>query len=223
MDVLSNDERSRAARFHAQDDRHRFALSRYMIRTILASHLCCDPCNLVFSYGPQGKPSLDRRHNCTLHFNSTHSGDVILCAFHDRPVGVDVEKVRPDLHWREIAERFYSPGERRALDGAHEEDQRRLFFQYWVRKEACLKVALDHCDVTGVSVTPSAGTVGLSETFSWYLQDLDLGDKYAAAVASPESGFHVSCWDWDHSSVSARAALGGHSRAASQCHLERGQ
>ena len=50
QEVLSFDERKRAARFHFPDDRQRFVASRALLRTILAAFLNIDAKELRFSY-----------------------------------------------------------------------------------------------------------------------------------------------------------------------------
>lgn len=42
---------------------------------------------------PDGKPVFARFPEC--HFNVSHSGSLALCALSDRPVGADIERLRP--------------------------------------------------------------------------------------------------------------------------------
>ena len=42
---------------------------------------------------PDGKPFFMRYPDC--HFNLSHSGEIVLCALSDQPVGVDVECICP--------------------------------------------------------------------------------------------------------------------------------
>lgn len=56
-----------------------------------------------------------------LHFNLSHSRGGIVCALHDRPVGVDIEKLRP--------------APRRLASGMSDEE----FFRLWTAREASVK------------------------------------------------------------------------------------
>jgi 4'-phosphopantetheinyl transferase len=82
--------------------------------------------------GAHGKPCCDGGPE----FNLSHSGDLILLALHrERPVGVDVEQLRPGLAWRPIARRVLPPEEWQALEAEGAE----AFLAAWCRLEARLK------------------------------------------------------------------------------------
>jgi 4'-phosphopantetheinyl transferase len=57
--MLSEDERERASRFHFLRDREYFTATRALLRTILAGYTDCDPKGLRFCYTDKGKPFLD--------------------------------------------------------------------------------------------------------------------------------------------------------------------
>ena len=68
---------------------------------------------------PGGKPFFpDRPDIC---FNLSHSHGAAVCALHDKPVGIDVEKLRP--------------APRRLAEGMEDE----AFFRLWTAKEATVK------------------------------------------------------------------------------------
>src|ERR1700690_2111518 len=99
-ETLSPAEWIRAERYHFPRDRERFIAARGLLRSILASYLKLDPCDLGFSSGPHGKPEL---HNvCSpLRFNLSHSDDMMLLAIsHSREIGVDLEVVRNDVPFK---------------------------------------------------------------------------------------------------------------------------
>ena len=60
LDVLSDDERARAARFVRARDRRRFARCRAALRQILGGILAEPPGSLRFEAAVKGKPELDR-------------------------------------------------------------------------------------------------------------------------------------------------------------------
>src|SRR6266480_2953802 len=88
--VLSEDERERAGRFHFERDRRRFVTGRSTLRRIVAGYLDASPREIVFEYGPQGKP---RVSESAISFNVSHSGACALFAFATQfEIGVDVEQ-----------------------------------------------------------------------------------------------------------------------------------
>lgn len=68
---------------------------------------------------PGGKPYFPGRPD--ICFNLSHSHGAAVCALHDKPVGVDIEKLRP--------------APRRLADGMDDE----AFFRLWTAKEATIK------------------------------------------------------------------------------------
>jgi len=135
---LSADEQTRAAQFHFAPDRLRYERSHSALRMILGMVLDVDPLALRFGVHPRGKPySL----NADIHFNLSHAGDLAVCAIADRPLGVDVEPVRPIPDWRDIASMVFSRQERHALELSAADQRDALFFSLWTRKEALAKAS----------------------------------------------------------------------------------
>ena len=136
--LLSADERERAARFRFERDRGRYVSGRAALRLLLAARLACDPQELDFAYGPEGKPFLA---GTRLQFNASHSADVALFAFAEgvRAIGVDIELPRPGFGGLDIARRFFAPGEVQRLLALPAAAQDGAFLRCWTRKEALLK------------------------------------------------------------------------------------
>lgn len=193
MAVLSPEERERAARFHFERDRSRFAMGRGYLRALLGRYVGCAPEQIVFRYGQRGKPSL-AADATGLEFNAAHSHDVALFAFAlGAPVGVDVELVRPGPAEEGIADRFFSPLEAEALRSLPEAERREAFFRCWTRKEAFVKANGEGLtyglDQFTVSLSPDepARLVDVArdprEADAWSLHHVDPGDSYIGAVA----------------------------------------
>ena len=84
----------------------------------------------------QGKPYLPDYPG--LFFNYSDSGDMAVVATDSRPVGVDIEKIRP-RSIQGILERFFLPDEIRQVDASTEEERLIRFFRLWTAKESLLK------------------------------------------------------------------------------------
>jgi 4'-phosphopantetheinyl transferase len=194
-ELLSADERRRAARFRFDRDRSRYIVGRGQLRVLLGRYLGLGPGEVRFGYGRFEKPHLAHPGPA---FNLSHSGSIVMYALRDEgEIGIDVELDDADFAKERIAERFFSPAEVRALRSLPEHQQAHAFLTCWTRKEAFIKargdglsLALDSFDV---SLTPGAPAELLRTAWSideprrWRLEDLsDPIAGYIAAVALPD-------------------------------------
>jgi 4'-phosphopantetheinyl transferase len=178
-----------------------------MLRTLLGRYLDLEPNGLRFSYGSHGKPAL--AGECgggKVRFNLSHSHELALFAFtRGRVVGIDLERIRPDLVNEQIAERFFSPREiamLRALPGSLEKE---AFFTCWTRKEAYIKargdglsLPLDAFDVSLVPGEPAElleSRENSNEVSRWCLQELVPDPGYVAAIAVEGHLWQLKCWE----------------------------
>ncbi|HUS35908.1 MAG TPA: 4'-phosphopantetheinyl transferase superfamily protein [Verrucomicrobiae bacterium] len=136
-DVLSEDERARAAKFRFDHDRKRFTSGRTALRLLLASYLKANPEKIEFVYGPSGKPATP---NSPVSFNLAHSGPHALLGFTlGQQLGVDVEEIREIDDMPAVAQISFSPGEFRRWQALPPDQKTRAFYRCWTRKEAYLK------------------------------------------------------------------------------------
>lgn len=82
-----------------------------------------------------GKPYLSDRPQ--IHFNLSHTGEWVLCAVSDTPVGVDAQVLT--RYRAKVAARWFSEEERQWI--AQQPDER--FTRLWTRKEAYAKMTGD--------------------------------------------------------------------------------
>jgi len=83
--------------------------------------------------GEHGKPMIDG-----LEFSLSHSGDMVICAVSDKPVGCDVEELRKAPEG--VAERYFSEGEQEYLSRFSEKEYDTAFFRLWTMKESYVKM-----------------------------------------------------------------------------------
>jgi 4'-phosphopantetheinyl transferase len=192
--MLSEDERARAARFHFERDRQRFTATRALLRMMLASYVGADPQALRFRYSDKEKPSLiSEDSKNTVEFNVSHSGTTALLAFaRGRALGVDVELMRRDFDHAAIAARFFSEDEQRQLATLEPAERYYGFFRCWTRKEAYIKAVGTGLSLPlhqfDVSLRPGDEDALLStrpdgaEAALWSMRDIPAGDGYVAAL-----------------------------------------
>lgn len=208
LETLSDDELTRAEQFRFEKDQKRFIIARGVLRIILGHYLRKKPYELHFNYTSHGKPVLATDNGCdTISFNLSHSDEITLYAVtRKRKIGIDIEHIKDNFDVRQVAQRFFSPGEISSLDKIHKHKQSELFFQYWTRKEAFIKATgegvsfpMEQCDTTLLSgdvLSPITLVDNNGEDCCWYGQDLFPGHGYVAAIAVEGDDYDLSCWDF---------------------------
>ena len=88
-------------------------------------------------YGQFGKPYLQNIPD--LHFSLSHSGHYAVCVFDHRPVGVDIEQLRPVSG--ALLQKVCTERERRFLDAQSPEKVPEIFCRLWTAKESFMKLA----------------------------------------------------------------------------------
>lgn len=201
LEVLDETERARASRFAFERDRRRYIAAHGSTRRALGAYLQQSPACLRFTVGEHGKPRLAGA-SPGVRFNLTHSGDrAMLAVTLDREVGIDLEAHR-QVDTIDLAQRFFSPRERDALEALAPADRLEAFFRCWTRKEAFLKalgaglaLPLDDFDVC----LPDGRQVQLLDTRPgapgngkrWRLLDLRAEPRHAAALAAEAADWRV--------------------------------
>jgi 4'-phosphopantetheinyl transferase len=140
-ELLSGPERARQERFRRARDRHRYLVTRALVRATLSQYADVDPRAWAFREGAHGRPEIAGPVGTPrLVFNVSHADGLIACLVGlDREIGIDVENRDRAGRTLEIAERFFSPTEAAALRRVAENGQRARFLEYWTLKEAYLK------------------------------------------------------------------------------------
>ena len=190
--LLSQEEQERALRFRIERPRQDFVLTRGTLRLLLARYLSTTPQDVSLRNAGNGKPFLEGEND--LCFNVSHTNGLALMAFaRRRAIGVDVENLVRDTEIGQLAERFFSEGERQALGQLSGEHLKEAFFRCWTRKEAYVKakgnglsLPLDQFDVSiaaGDRDALLATRPDPAESARWTISDVFLGPGYAAAVA----------------------------------------
>jgi 4'-phosphopantetheinyl transferase len=140
--LLSEEELDKQARFHFERDRHRYLVTRAMVRAVLSKYVVVEPRDWKFVVNDYGKPSVAAEHSEArgIEFNLSHTDElVVLGVTRGRMLGVDVENVRAREVDLEIADRFFAPAELAALRALPSQQQQQRFFDYWTLKESYVK------------------------------------------------------------------------------------
>lgn len=139
--LLSPDEQRRADSFHFKLHRRRFTVGRAGLRALLQGYLGMPAAHIVFTYNAYGKPAVAPELNPRqVVFNLSHSHSQVVYAFtRSSEIGVDVECIRCDFPFEEVAATVFTPLENRFIRQAHPDERCRRFFGCWTHKEAYIK------------------------------------------------------------------------------------
>lgn len=156
--LLSDQEQSRAARFHHEIDRLRYVAGRARLRQCLALSLGIRPGEIQLKYGPYGKPRLSDIHESSLQFNLSHSGGWgLIGVAQDRAIGVDIEEMVSLTDMDDLAIQLLPEHEYATYRAASRKYRAGVFYDCWTRKEAFAKaignglsVALKYLDAPTV-------------------------------------------------------------------------
>lgn len=86
---------------------------------------------------PYGKPRF--REWDSIHFNISHCDGIVVCAFSEKEIGIDVEKIQDFTE--AMAKKILTEKEQKILQkyAADPKEQNRRFYRFWTLKESYLK------------------------------------------------------------------------------------
>ncbi|WP_434715319.1 4'-phosphopantetheinyl transferase family protein [Paraburkholderia sp. A3RO-2L] len=199
--ILSAQERERADKFRFPLHRHRYVAGRGELRRILGRYLALPPQAITLGYGPEGKPfCATQPPEGRIWFNLSHSENTAVLAISSGfEVGVDVELVRPIEESMPLE--VFSPLERAEFTALAHAERQTIFFETWVRKEACLKalgtgfiLPASHFEFDLSSrgdTTPRLVGGKALEATHWHIRTLPVSPACAGAVAARRTGWSI--------------------------------
>jgi 4'-phosphopantetheinyl transferase len=203
-EVLSPDERQRAAAFRFDRHRAAYVVAHGVMREVLSRYLGRDAGSIVFDVGDAGRPHLSGETETDLDFNLSHAGDAIVMAVANQRIGVDVEEVKADIPYTKLARRFFAETEIEAVEAAGRETAPAVFFECWTRKEAIVKAVgrglSMGLDSFGVSPSATHQRISVGDDGMWTVVGIGLAPGYVGAVATQEDD-EVERWNWAPASL----------------------
>lgn len=135
MNDLSKERVVRVNKYYFERDKIRCITAEILLRYILQKQFGLENNQIKFQYSPYGKPFLAFGEN--IYFNLSHSGDWVVCAVDNYPIGVDIEKNK-ELHLPHLYS-FFSKKEIQLLHDTSKDEQTDLFYRIWTLKESFVK------------------------------------------------------------------------------------
>ncbi|PEY73218.1 4'-phosphopantetheinyl transferase family protein [Bacillus thuringiensis] len=139
LHLVSRDKKERITRYMKQKDAYRTLLGELLVRSEICKKYNVRNSEIDFEYNIYKKPFL--KQNLNFFFNISHSGEWVICATHNAPVGIDIEHIRSidldvALH---IAKCFFAKEEYEELLNKNQDEQIHYFYDLWTLKESFLK------------------------------------------------------------------------------------
>lgn len=204
-ELLSLEEKGRADKFLVKHAANSFIVARGILRKLLGQYLQCSAESLVFKQNQYGKLYLD---TSSIEFNLSHSHDLALFIFAlNASVGIDVEFIRSDYDFIDIAKKFFSKAEVTELLSLPKAEQSQAFFNCWTRKEAFIKAkgmgmfcALDKFSVEVNSYKEGkmrlvGDTNDMLDTKKWILEAINPASMYAGAFVVGLTSYAASFYE----------------------------
>lgn len=122
LSVCSEDKKNQILNKRIKKDRERSVLGNALAKYAIKNVFSVPVRNQTFCYSENGKPYLSEYQN--IYFSISHSGNLIVCAVSDNPVGIDVQEKRK-----------YNKMLGAMLNARDSEE----FFSVWTKTEAVIK------------------------------------------------------------------------------------
>ncbi len=156
-DLLSNEERLYAASMGNELTKKQFIAARGELRLLLSHFLEKDPHSIELTLSPLGKPQLAERYQNHIHFNLSHSHDLIAIALTTAGnIGVDIECRKQPLDATLLKRKIFKSDQEISIED---------LLLLWTAKEAIYKAigGLPNQSLNGIDVSITEGKVTLRE------------------------------------------------------------
>lgn len=170
---LTEVEKVKCNRFIQQADKDRFTLGRYLIRSILPKYIPDLPPLFELSVTESNKLYLP---NTEVQFNLAHSGEMVVLAVSNKPIGIDIEHIKPIKDMTDVMQVCFNEQEIHSINSSPNPQFR--FYEFWTRKEAILKATGEGIATNLLALIVLEGTQTFNTDF-WELDSMHLNSfKY---------------------------------------------
>lgn len=200
--MLTLDELLESQMTQSEEERQRLIAGRGMLRYILSCYLATEPRSILLGCSRGGTPRfVQHAGNGILFDMSTAEAEALYVVALNRPVGVDVEIVRPvDEDVIAAAESLTEP-ERKIVRSLKAADRSVAFFRFLARKEALVKARGGSLAMAAAASADAATSVpgslpcevesGRWAVGGWTVEDVAVIEGYASAVAAKDHDWRI--------------------------------
>ncbi len=162
--MMNEDRKRRVDRLRFADDRKRTVCGEFLARRMIAGQCQIASEKVIIDVTDRGKPFA---RDLPVEFSISHSGEYVLCAISDSPVGADIERIRSVKE--RLVRRVCTADEWNFVSqpGISEQEKTERFFRVWTAKEAYFK-----CLGTGITDLNKVCTVdeGFTDKLTYFIE-----------------------------------------------------
>lgn len=184
--LIDSDKKTKIDKYHNKKDKIRSLIGDILIRNIIIKELNIQNNYITFDKNKYGKPYL--LNYPKFNFNISHSEEYVACAVDDKPIGIDIEKIKI-IKYEEITERFFTEEELKyILREDLENDKQSKFYEIWTLKESFIK-----CCGKGLSIPLKSFSINVDKYKNisvndkqnkYKLKSFNIDEDYKMAVCS---------------------------------------
>lgn len=182
--LISDENKYKIQKFINEKDKMRTLIGEILIRTIIIEHLGVSNKNIEFKKNLYGKPYVEDYPN--IHFNISHSGEYVLCAFDNKPIGVDIEEIK-DIEFEDIIKSFFAEQEIYYIINGEKNTQINRFYDIWTLKESYIK-----CLGQGLSIPLKSFVIEVDKLKNIGNITNNDGDEYRFKIYDIVNGYKVA-------------------------------
>jgi 4'-phosphopantetheinyl transferase len=135
-EFIRREKKIKIQKLNHEKDKIRTLIGEVLIRNIIKENLAIRNSNINFEINRYGKPFL--KDNPNFNFNISHAEDYVVCAIDHKPIGIDIEKIRP-IEYKSIANNFFTSKELNFIMEENLNNQLNKFYEIWTLKESYAK------------------------------------------------------------------------------------
>ena len=171
-----------------EKDRNAYIIRKGMLRFLLSQYLGQNPLTIKFEKGQNYKPFiLQKENSLNVFFNISYTNDLVVMAFANKEMGIDVEKVDTHFKYKELLSVVFSEEEINAINVS--EDKLHCFYTLFTRKEALLKATGKGIinNLKNIPVLDRNRLIPENNEFGilhhWKMNSFELNGNYEASIA----------------------------------------
>jgi 4'-phosphopantetheinyl transferase len=180
-DYLLKDELERLNGYFFENDKHRFALGRFILRRYISKISKIEVPEIQFCYNKFGKPYLEVLPS--INFSISHSENFVTVALNNELIGIDIEYKRNSFSLP-ISDYVFSRNEILYLQNLNKTELLDEFYRIWTVKESFIKAI-------GLGLSYRPAQIDSTNLESYYYKELnfnitsiDIDQEYAMALCT---------------------------------------
>ncbi len=170
FEMMTQDRQKKVSRFRFDEDKKRSVFAEMLAKEMISEKLGVPIESIVIKTDENGKPFAQ---GLDIHFNISHSSDLVICALNDKPIGVDIEEIREVKN--KLIDFVCTENEKSFVQNSEFEKPKR-FFEIWTAKEAYFKFL-------GSGITDIKSINTLSDEFKKHLESFEY-ENYIISIYS---------------------------------------